>query len=154
MNQAQTPLVIREALPADEGKLLSIIAAVFIDEAAAYLSRSVSTALTEKEKVFVAACDERTVGFMLLRHENSQLVLDLIAVDPEVQCRGYGRQMLMWLIATAKRWLKKLIKLSCAAKERAQNLYRRLGFKQVFRRERAYANGDDALVMTLGLRSA
>lgn len=79
-----------------------------------------------------------------------------VAVRPDERRRGHAQRLLDHMVAVARaadlRVLSLEVRVSNAA---AVALYRKLGFREVGRRPRYYAdNGEDALLMDLELRPA
>jgi [ribosomal protein S18]-alanine N-acetyltransferase len=79
-----------------------------------------------------------------------------VAVRPDERRRGHAQRLLGHMLAVARaadaRVLSLEVRVSNAA---AVALYRKLGFREVGRRPRYYAdNGEDALLMDLELRPA
>jgi ribosomal-protein-alanine N-acetyltransferase len=72
-----------------------------------------------------------------------------VAIHPEFRRRGYAAHLVRHILAVAEHAQAQVVSLEVrASNDAAQSLYRKLGFRQVGRRPRYYAdNGEDALLM-------
>ncbi|MDB9529044.1 GNAT family N-acetyltransferase [Oscillatoria sp. CS-180] len=134
-------LHIRSATPADLPAVLRLYQQPDLDDGHV-------SSLDEAEKflqkidqypnycMFVAEADNRIVGtFMLLVLDNllhlgaASAIVEAVAVDPEQQGQGIGRQMMHWAMAEAKRAsCYKLVLSSNQKRDRAHAFYESLGF--------------------------
>ena len=72
-----------------------------------------------------------------------------VAVHPSRQGQGIGRRLMAHLFAEARRLDARIIHLEVGVgNEPARALYGDLGFREVGRRRRYYADGEDALVLS------
>lgn len=94
----------------------------------------------------------RVVGYAGLWMQVDEAHISMIAVDPRLQRRGVGEQLLLRLADHALAAGAERLTLEVRASNRAaQELYARYGFDVVGRRERYYSDNDeDALIMTTG----
>lgn len=94
----------------------------------------------------------RVVGYAGLWMQVDEAHISMIAVDPTLQRRGVGEQLLLRLADHALAAGAERLTLEVRASNRAaQALYARYGFEVVGRRERYYSdNNEDALIMTTG----
>lgn len=87
-------------------------------------------------RLFVAERPDRIVGtFMLLVMDNllhqgaASAIVEAVAVDPDCQGQGVGRQMMQWAMAEARRaHCYKLVLSSNLKRDRAHAFYESLGF--------------------------
>lgn len=103
---------------------------------------------TELCRLFVDRVDDKIVAFgsMWIMFENCDIVK--IAVKPEYQRKGYGQQMLDYLIDEAKNNGCEFIHLEVrTTNEPAIGLYEKNNFVTVRTRNHYYSNGDDAYDM-------
>jgi ribosomal-protein-alanine N-acetyltransferase len=112
-----------------------------------FLSRRVALVAT------VAGLGE-VVGFAVASLVAPEAELENIAVDPEVQRRGIGRQLLSQLVKHLRHagieTLHLEVRISNSA---AIGLYKSLGFNETGRRPRYYSDPvEDAVLMTCELR--
>ncbi len=95
--------------------------------------------------------DERG-GMVLARTVMDEAEILTIGVLPEARRQGLGRSLLLAAMHRAAENDARSLFLEVAEDNAAaRNLYCSLGFVEVGRRRRYYANGDDALVMRVGL---
>jgi [ribosomal protein S18]-alanine N-acetyltransferase len=112
--------------------------------------------ITLNRALFVAADNERTVGFAVASVVAGQAELESIAVDPARRRLGVGRALsgavMLW--ARGAGALEMLLEVRSANAE-ARALYDRLGFKETGLR-RGYYSGppDDAVLMSVSLSNA
>ena len=84
-----------------------------------------------------------------------ELHITLVAVAPDQQRRGLGRQVLAALLAAGHQQGARHATLEVAAgNTAARALYRAAGFREAGRRRGYYRNGDDALIQWLRLPEA
>ena len=144
------PFVLRPLMEAD----LAAVAAV--EEASDLPRRSMEARRTELN-------DERTRGVVLevggevVGVANLWLGVDeahitSLAVAGEARRRGHGRRLATALVALAGSLGAEAVTLEVrASNEAARVLYRGCGFEEVGERRRYYADGEDAVIMTLAL---
>lgn len=142
---------IRRARQGDLDDVFRIIRECFIPAAASYLSDVVTQGFCNGLPLYVAEYHGLIVGFSFFEPQGDNAELHLIAVSNDYQWRGIGRKMMEFFIATVRRQRCKSASLLCCASEDSQHLYRSIGFVDVERIPRVYANGDDALRMELVL---
>lgn len=96
--------------------------------------------VVRRHRVFVLEHGGRVAGVVVLVRKEDGLLLDNVAVRPEYQGRGYGRQLIAFAEAEARR--QGLAELELYTHERmVENIemYRRLGYVETERRkERGY----------------
>lgn len=147
---------VRPAVAADVGALVRLEEACFAGSGSPPWSHALLTAeLDQPTALMLAAVDadgfeerEAPVGYASFRHVGAESELLRVAVDPSVRGRGIGRR----LVEAGLQRLRDLGVSSCFLEVRPENrpalaLYRRLGFRQVARRPRYFADGSDALVL-------
>ena len=98
-------------------------------------------------------CDGRgVVAFAIMRYDDDQGHLDLFAVRPDQQRRGFGSAMLSWLEVSARIAGLIAIRLQVrATNASAIAFYRRAGFVDTGLQRRYYQGVEDALLMTRDL---
>ena len=102
--------------------------------------------------VLVAREDNNLVAFALMEYHEIHGHLNLLATDPGYRRRGHARQLLQWLLASARVAGLATIGLEVRSdSDGAQAFYQRLGFRIEKRRKGYYAQGIDALNMVLHL---
>lgn len=80
--------------------------------------------------VLVACVQEKIVGFAIMRYGDDDAHLDLLAVKPEFQRTGVGRQLLQWLEECARVGGTFNIELEVRADNKgAQRFYEQLGYR-------------------------
>lgn len=89
-------------------------------------------------------------GFWIILDEAH---ITTIAVDPDIQGKGYGKKLLTYIMALAKEWgIKKMTLEVRVSNTKAQSLYEKLGFKQEGIRRGYYSdNREDAIIMWVNL---
>jgi [ribosomal protein S18]-alanine N-acetyltransferase len=97
----------------------------------------------------VARVGRETVGYVGLMFVDEEAHVTTVAVAPEHQGRGFGKEILLGAVRIALDEGARAISLEVAVgNERAQSLYRRFGFVPVGVRKRYYQlTGEDAYVM-------
>ena len=101
----------------------------------------------------VATEDERIVGYLLVMQILDELHVNKIGVGTEWRRRGVARELMRTLDAIAAARDCALITLEVREPNRAaREFYESLGFESEYVRRRYYANGDDAIIMSRGLR--
>lgn len=97
---------------------------------------------------FTVYLDEAVIGYGGFWRVEDEAHLINIAVHPKYRTRGYGRQILKFLISImAKQGLKKILLEVRRNNQMALGLYSSCGFKTVGLREKYYENVEDALLM-------
>jgi [ribosomal protein S18]-alanine N-acetyltransferase len=142
---------IRRLTPAD------ISAVTEIDAAAGILSPW-SVAVYEKNLQNVAVLcwaaesDGRVIGSLTMWNVAGEAEIANVAVHPEFWRQGVGRALVQIALTTARELgLTKMMLEVRASNEPAQRLYRDFGFAEDGRRKRYYANGEDAILMSVML---
>jgi ribosomal-protein-alanine N-acetyltransferase len=97
-------------------------------------------------------------GYAVLSTGGGEAQLFNIAVSPDSQGRGLGRELLQWLIEQAKQQQAEMLFLEVRLSNQvAQLLYLDMGFNEIGLRKRYYrCNGggrEDALIYALQLQS-
>jgi ribosomal protein S18 acetylase RimI-like enzyme len=132
---------IRLATPEDRADVEEIVQAAY----AGYIlligqkpgpMRDDYSALIEKRSVYVLVSQSRILGVLVLLPEEETMLLDNVAVSPDMQGRGYGRL----LIAFAERLsidhgFKAIRLYTNEAMSENIRLYERLGFVETHRAE-------------------
>jgi ribosomal-protein-alanine N-acetyltransferase len=85
--------------------------------------------------------DETAAGFALSRGAADEEELLLIAVRPDLRGRGIGAALIARFIAEARRRGATRLFLEMREGNKAESLYRRLGFESVGRRRHYYRRG-------------
>ncbi len=148
--QALGALTIERAGPAFAGLFAAIHAESFTApwgeaEFARLLDLPTSTAL-------IAGSSHAPAGFILLQVAGDAAEVLTIAVRPERRRDGVGRALLTaGLDAARLGGAARLILDVSEANAPARALYGSLGFTEIARRKRYYADGADALVLEAGL---
>lgn len=106
--------------------------------------------------VALRAGDERgsaaVLAYCLLWHVADELHLQRIAVSPERRRQGLARALLERAVASGREAGRRRLLLEVGARRKgALALYQALGGAIVGRRPRYYADGDDALLLTIEL---
>jgi [ribosomal protein S18]-alanine N-acetyltransferase len=107
---------------------------------------------------WVLTLDERIVGYGVMSVVIDESHILNICIDPDWQCRGLGRKLLMRLLKVARQHGADTVFLEVRVSNRAaQSLYRKSGFVEVGQRRNYYpAENDtreDALLLTLELET-
>lgn len=93
--------------------------------------------------IFVAVSKERVIGFIAYRVVLEEGEILNIAVAPEFRRMGVASRMLAEVLPLAPKWFLE-VRISNA---NAQAAYRRMGFREIGRRPRYYADGEDAQLL-------
>jgi ribosomal-protein-alanine N-acetyltransferase len=142
--------LIRRAIPPDIAAIVEIENESFIDpwEPDVFLEAFTFFPST----YFVAVCDGIIAGFIIGAPENTgENIYGHICnfgVSPVYRHRGIGRLLLKRIEHQFMLELATAVQLEVrASNTNAQKFYRRLGYRDVFRIDEYYFNGEDALVM-------
>lgn len=91
-------------------------------------------------------------GFLQIRFFSDCADLDFIIVDPELRGNGFAREMMEFVLSELRANNVVRILLEVGVENNpAVWFYRRLGFREIYRRKGYYRSGEDALVMELYL---
>lgn len=144
---------IRRASIADLEVIAQMESELFAGEA--WSSQMVADELCAEYRAYFALTDTdgAVIGYAGLFAPGSEGDVQTIAVHPNHQGRGFGRQLLGALIEEASlRGVKELFLEVRADNETAQNLYRSVGFETIGERPNYYQPGNvSAVVMRLRL---
>lgn len=100
----------------------------------------------------VAEVGGRVVGYIIARRVGTRGHIIAIAVDPKYRGRGIGTILMQVILEKLKKrgveivWLEVRI-----SNKRAISFYRKLGFEYTDFYPRYYADGEDAIILTLRL---
>lgn len=116
----------------------------------------VSRRLLHPECATVVACQgPRLVAFGLMLLGDDIGHLDLLAVEPQYQRRGLGRQLFRWLEQTSRVAGLARIDVEMRSNNRpARGFYRSLGFRETGSVPAYYSGLESATLMSLALRAA
>ncbi|KAI3428031.1 hypothetical protein D9Q98_006417 [Chlorella vulgaris] len=106
----------------------------------------------ERATVLVVDEGEGTVGWAVGWAVPQEIHLMNVAVHPEHQRKGHARALLTALFDQHRGDAESVLLEVRASNESALRLYCSLGFERVGLRRRYYADGEDAVLMTLLLR--
>jgi ribosomal-protein-alanine N-acetyltransferase len=96
--------------------------------------------------------DGKIAGFAEFKVIEDEADLQIIAIKKEYQRKGYGKLFLSKLLKELKERGIEYIYLEVSEKNtNALHLYKKLGFKEMEKREKYYKNGDNAVLMKLKL---
>ena len=147
------PFVLRPLMEAD----LAAVAA--IEEASDLPRRSMEARRTElgdertRGVVLEAGGEVVGVGSLWLAPDDAHIMS--LAVAEEARRRGHGRRLVTALVALAGSLGAEAVTLEVRASNgAARALYGGRGFEEVGERRRYYADGEDAVIMTLALSAA
>ena len=100
----------------------------------------------------VLAPDGSLAGYVFCAFAGGEVHVNKIAVDPAWRRKGVARLLMAEVLAFASRIAAEEIYLEVRPSNApARNFYTGLGFRDVGRRPEYYADGEDALVMSLFL---
>ena len=100
----------------------------------------------------VRASNELLAGYVFCAFAGGEIHVNQIAVDPSCRRRGIARVLMQEVFDLATRIRAEEIYLEVRpSNDPARNFYSSLGFRDVGRRPQYYADGEDALVMSLFL---
>lgn len=102
----------------------------------------------------VRASGGMLAGYVFCAFAGGEIHVNKIAVDPAYRRRGVARLLMKEVLDFAARILTEEIYLEVRPSNLpARNFYSQLGFRDVGRRSQYYADGEDAIVMSLFLRT-
>ena len=97
---------------------------------------------------FMVKIGEKTVGQIQYENQKDNVVyLNVVAIDPDLQGRGLGREVMKQFLAKVSEALK--IWLVTHPDNKAVSLYESFGFKIAERKENYFGNGTPRVVMVL-----
>lgn len=103
-------------------------------------------------RAFLARLDGQPVGFASVHVVLDEVDLQIIATDPKWRRRGVGRALLTDVLGMAREEGAVVVHLEVrVSNDPAQALYEEFGFEVVGKRARYYADGEEALLMSLRL---
>lgn len=130
------------------------IDAVLVIEEASFLSPWTRTAFMHELRVphsrlTVAEQQGQVVGYLCGWYIVDEVQILDVAVHPACRRQGIGEQLLQHALAEAKQRQAQAVHLEVRRSNLpALTLYGKFGFREVAVRQRYYANGEDALLMT------
>jgi ribosomal protein S18 acetylase RimI-like enzyme len=134
-------LMIRPATPADHEAVESIVRAAYsvyitrIGKAPGPMLHDYKT-LIQQERVYVLDDNGGVTGLVVLIPEARTMLLDNVAVSPEVHGKGYGRRLIAFAEEEARRQGFEMIRLyTNLAMTENLSLYDRLGYTETHRAE-------------------
>lgn len=100
--------------------------------------------------VLLAETNERAIAFVSATQAGDEIEIRKIGVLPEFRRQGIAAELIRHIleIFSGTQPLRCLIDVS-ATNDSAVAFYRKLGFEDLMRRKRYYADGSDAIVMEL-----
>lgn len=94
------------------------------------------SALIEKRRVYVLSSENKLAGMLVLLPEDETMLLDNVAVHPDMQGRGYGRALIAFAERLSiERGFKAIRLYTNEAMIENVRLYERLGFVETHRAE-------------------
>jgi len=97
---------------------------------------------------FVALFEGRVIGYVGLWILWEEGHVTTFAIHPRYRGRGFGKRLFRYALDYARACGCRYVLLEVrVSNTRAQNLYRKFGFRVVGVRSRYYADGEDALIM-------
>jgi len=156
---ARTVHQLRRAEPADVPAIMELERSVFENDA--WSERSMRSEVAGEHGYYLVAfapeSPDRLAGYagLLAPRGGGEGDIQTIAVAPHARRRGLGRQLMLALIAEARRRGAREVFLEVRADNPgAQTLYRDLGFEEIGVRPKYYQpDGVDAIVMRLAVPS-
>jgi ribosomal protein S18 acetylase RimI-like enzyme len=138
MDQHQR-VVVRRALPEDIGMIIAITDAAYA-KYVPRLGRKPQPMTTDyhhilaSHPVWLLCVDDQPAGVLVLMHEPDALLIYSVAIHPDYQKRGFGRQLLAWGEQEARRSGYARIRLfTNVLMEENIALYKRLGYRETGR---------------------
>ncbi|QRM28210.1 GNAT family N-acetyltransferase [Microvirga sp. VF16] len=132
---------IRLAYPIDLAAVEAIVRAAYtryislIGQKPGPMSDDYST-LIENQCVYVLVSENKLVGMLVLLPEGEVMLLDNVAVDPDMQGRGYGRELIAFAEKlSVERGFRAIRLYTNEAMTENIGLYKRLGFVETHRAE-------------------
>jgi len=98
-------------------------------------------------KIWILKVEEKVIGYLIFRKIEPEIEILRIGIKKEYQRKGAGTEFIKNLIEFAKK--EKISKIFLEVKAsnlQAFNFYKKLGFKEIYRRKNYY-NNEDALIM-------
>ena len=112
--------------------------------------------LKDSPSIYVGHMEEnKLVGYICCMAVVDEASINNFAVAPDHQAKGIGKKLLQEMIALLKkRGMERLWLEVRVSNEAAFNLYKKIGFTEIFRRKEYYHNPiEDAYIMELALTS-
>ena len=152
--QEQDAVTLQLATMRDVGDIARMSAALIEDGLPpAWTPRRVYAHIKHKEcTVLVARLAQRTAGFAIMEFGATTAHLNLLAVRPQLQRRGVGRQLLSWLHESAITVGTFIVNLELRAENiKARRFYASMGYEECGYVPRYYSNIEDAVRMSRDL---
>ncbi|MFW1677882.1 N-acetyltransferase family protein [Pontibacter sp. JAM-7] len=147
------PVTLRRATPADAARLLEIENLSFVTDQ--IKPRQMRYLISRASAVtLVAEVGEQIVGYLLVLVPKSPRPARIysVAVAPVYRGQNVAQQLLRFALGYLRSLQYAVVRLEVrAGDQRAQTLYRRLGFSPVSRLAQYYADGEAAVRMQLNL---
>jgi len=120
-----------------------------------YDAARVMRAIRHRDTSVIVACERRMpVGFAIMEFGDDRTHLVLLAVQPRHRRNGVGRQLVEWLLESARTAGIESVHLELrAGNEAARRFYRALGFAETVLMPRYYGGREAAMRMIRILRS-
>ena len=112
--------------------------------------------LKDSHSIYVGYMEEnKLVGYICCMAVVDEASINNFAVAPDHQAKGIGKKLLQEMIALLKkRGMERLWLEVRVSNDAAYNLYKKIGFTEIFRRKAYYHNPiEDAYIMELALTS-
>ena len=112
--------------------------------------------LKDSHSIYVGYMEEnKLVGYICCMAVVDEASINNFAVAPDHQAKGIGKKLLQEMIALLKkRGMERLWLEVRVSNDAAYNLYKKIGFTEIFRRKEYYQNPiEDAYIMELALTS-
>ena len=106
--------------------------------------------LRYNQRFWVACVDKRVVGFIGIEYA-ADMWISWFAVDKKFQGMGFGKTLFEHFLHEAAKTKAKRINIECGSLPRfkkVNSMYKRYGFKEVFRIPNYWPKGDHLIVMS------
>ena len=151
MSAVAGPLTVRDVRPADLDAVAELERISFpVPWKRDYFASEVGTA--HRFNRVVRADGGVLAGYVFCAFAGGEVHVNKIAVDPRFRRQGVARLLMREVLDLSARIAAEEIYLEVRpSNDAARNFYVSLGFQEVGRRPQYYADGEDALVMSLFL---
>lgn len=112
--------------------------------------QSLLSELKTKTSGVLASENQKILGFIVFREAEDLIDIMTLGTDPQYRAQGIMSDLLQYLLKYSSKENKKVLLEVHEENRLAIQLYLKMGFQVLYKRERYYKDGGNALVMVYG----